>query len=198
MQVPLQVHFANVDKSDAVEARVRERVDRLERLHDRITSCRVHIEAPHKHHRKGNRYEVRIDLVIPDAELVVNNKPGDVNAHEDVYVAIRDAFDAIERQLKKRSDRLKGEVKSHEPPLQGRVAELHPEDDFGRAETVDGRLIYFHRNSVVGATLDELSLGDPVELSVHSDESSEGPQAGTVRPIRETQFVPDPAPHSGR
>jgi len=50
----------------------------------------------------------------------------------------------------------------------------------------------------VGATFDELSLGDPVELSVHSDEGPEGPQSWTVRPIRETQFVPDPAPRSGR
>ena len=71
------------------------------------------VAAPHQHHRKGNHFEVRIELRVPGAELAVSNKPGDINAHEDVYVAIRDSFDAMERQLEEWKRRLRGEVKLH-------------------------------------------------------------------------------------
>lgn len=101
MQTPLQIQFTNLDRSEAVEALVRERTARLEQLLDRITSCHVYIAAPHRQHRKGNRYEVRIEVRVPGTELAVNNKPGDINAHEDVAVAIRDAFNAMERQIKR-------------------------------------------------------------------------------------------------
>jgi hypothetical protein len=36
---------------------------------------------------------------VPGAALVINRDPGQDQAHEDVYVAMRDAFDAAERRL---------------------------------------------------------------------------------------------------
>lgn len=198
MQVPLQIDFSNVDHSDAVEARIRDRVARLERVHDRITTCRVHVRAPHHHHRHGYQYAVSIELVVPEAELVVNHKPGDINAHRDIYVAVRDAFDAMERQLKKHTQQARGDVKTHNASLlQGRIVELHPEADFGQIETTDNRLIYFHRNSIVDTSLEKLALGDTVELSVHYGESADGPQAGTVRRIGPMNYVPDPKSRIG-
>lgn len=192
MQTPLEISFNNMDPSDSIEARVREKVARLEQFYDRITSCHVFIDAAHKRHRKGNTYEVRIEVRVPGQELAVNNKPGDVHAHEDVYVAIRDAFKAMERQIKKWKARATGDVKAHETPLQGRIAELSLGEGFGQIATTDGRLVYFHKNSVIGVNFDDLNENDTVELVVQSDESEKGPQASSVRPIGPMKFKDSP------
>jgi ribosomal subunit interface protein len=111
---PLQVAFRNLDPSPAIEARVREKAQKLDRFYDRIMSCRVIVEAPHKYHHKGKLYRIRISLTVPDEELVVSRVPDDQHAHEDVYVAIRDAFDAMRRQLEDYARRRRGQVKHHE------------------------------------------------------------------------------------
>ena len=99
MQIPLEIAFKNMEKSDAVEARIREKAEKkLERFAGRITSCRVVVEAPHRHQHQGNCFDVRIDIHVPGEELVVTRESTDP-AHTDVYVAIRDAFDAVVRQL---------------------------------------------------------------------------------------------------
>ncbi|MBN4016387.1 ribosome-associated translation inhibitor RaiA [Rhodospirillaceae bacterium AH-315-P19] len=99
MELPLQITFRNMDPSESVETNVREKAMKLERFFDRITSCRVVIEAPHRHHHKGKLYNVRIDISVPGKEIVVNHNGPKNHAHEDVYVAIRDAFSAAVRQL---------------------------------------------------------------------------------------------------
>ncbi len=99
MQRALQVAFRNMDASEAVEADIRERVDRLERFCDRITGCRVVVEAPHRHHHKGNLYDIRIDIDVPGEEIVVKRSGPENQAHEDIYVAVRDAFGAATRRL---------------------------------------------------------------------------------------------------
>jgi ribosomal subunit interface protein len=107
MQIPLEVAFKNMEKSDAVEARIREKAQKLERFAERITSCRVVVEAPHQHQHHGHAYEVRIDIHVPGNELVVNGGGAKNPAHSDVYVAIRDAFDAAVRQLEDHGQKLK-------------------------------------------------------------------------------------------
>ena len=76
MNTPLQLTFHNVPHSQAVENAVKEAAVRLEAHHDRITSCRVVIDQPHRHHREGNLFEVRIDLKMPGVELVVKRELG--------------------------------------------------------------------------------------------------------------------------
>ncbi|GMR18067.1 MAG: HPF/RaiA family ribosome-associated protein [Gammaproteobacteria bacterium] len=181
MKLPLQVEFRNLKSSDAIEAKVRERADKLGNFSDDIMSCRVVIEAHHKHHHKGNLYHVRVDLKVPNAELVANRDPGEHQAHEDVYVAIRDAFDAMRRQLEDYVRRRRGKVKTHETPLHGHITELCPGEDYGKLETQNGRLVYFHRNSVVNADFNNLEIGTEVRFV---DEMGElGPQASTVHVI---------------
>ena len=114
MQTPLSVTFHNMERSDAVEARIREKVDKLETFHDRITSCHVVVEAPHRRHHKGKRYKVEIVLEVPGGEIAVSRAPGKNFAHEDIYVAIRDSFAAAQRQLQDHAQRQRGEVKTHE------------------------------------------------------------------------------------
>ena len=107
MQVPVEIVFHNVDRSPAVEAAVRERVAKLEQFSASITSCRVTVEAPHRHHQQGNLFAVRVDLHFPVGEAVVNRSPSENHAHEDVYVALRDAFKAARRQLQDHERRLR-------------------------------------------------------------------------------------------
>lgn len=117
MQIPLQITFHGIDHSDAVEERIRGKVAKLEQLCDRITSCRVVIEAHHRNtssmHHKGEPFHIRIDVTVPGSELVVARDPKDSHVNEDMGVALRDAFAAMERQVKEFADRSRGEVKTH-------------------------------------------------------------------------------------
>lgn len=94
-----EVTFRDIERSEAVEQRVQERAESLGRLSSRITTCHVVIQAPHRHHHKGKLYDVRIQLHMPGHEIVVSREGSQDHAHEDVYVVLRDAFDAAERQL---------------------------------------------------------------------------------------------------
>lgn len=114
MQIPVQVSFSNMTTSDAIRARVEELAGRLDRFHDRITSCRVVVRAPNKRQRKGRLYHVSIDLTMPGHEIVVNRNHPEDQAHEDVYVAIRDAFDALIRQVEDVARQDRGDIKTHE------------------------------------------------------------------------------------
>lgn len=188
MQTPLQISFTNLDRSDAVAALIRERAEKLEKFASGITSCHVYVDASNRR-RKGNRYKVRVEVRIPGTEIAVNNKPGDIRAHDDVLIAVRDAFDAMERRLKRRKPHPRSVLGGRAAPLQGKVAELHADAGFGQIAATDGRLIYFHANSVLNGGFGALSVGDAVELVVQDEESEKGPQASTVRPIGSLRFV---------
>ncbi|MGA0795017.1 MAG: hypothetical protein ACO3P0_02900 [Quisquiliibacterium sp.] len=54
-----------------------------------------------------------MELRVPGSELASSAPSSDSADHDDVYVPIRDAFDAIERQLDEWMERLRGEVKTH-------------------------------------------------------------------------------------
>ena len=117
MQLPVQITFRNVVRSDALEEKIRERAIRLDSYYDRITSCHVTVEAPHRHQHQGKLFQVVLHLVVPGTELVVNRAPQEHHAHEDVFVAVRDAFDAASRQLEDYSRRQRGDTKVHLEPL---------------------------------------------------------------------------------
>ena len=203
MELPLQITFRNMPPSQAIEDNIREKTSKLESFYDRIMSCRVIVEAPHRHHRKGKAYEVRIDLTVAGGELVINRSPKRLKAaksalaespeakliesHEpskhgaraDVYVAIRDAFNAAGRRLQDYARRQSGAVKLHESPPRARVSKLFPEENYGFLETPEGREIYFHGNSVFQPGFDELNVG--AEVYFAEEQGEKGPQASTVR-----------------
>lgn len=114
MQVPVQVSFHGIDHSDAVEERVREKVAKLEQFCSDMISCRVTIEQHHKNtsneHKKGEPFHVTIDVTVPGDELIVKRDPSPDNlkGHEDVGIALRDAFQAMERQVKDYVQRRRG------------------------------------------------------------------------------------------
>jgi len=115
MEQPLQISLRNMDPSPAIEARIREKVEKLEHVCDRIVGCVVTVEAPHRHHHKGKLYSVHIDVSLPGKDVHVGHTGPINHAHEDVDVAIRDAFDAATRQVEDHVRRMRGDVKTHTP-----------------------------------------------------------------------------------
>jgi ribosomal subunit interface protein len=127
MRLPLQVTFRNMDRSQALEADIEEKISKLDQFYDHIMSCRVVVEAGHKHHQQGNLFAVSIHLSVPGRELVVSRNPQENQAHEDAYVAVRDAFDALRRQLEDFVSTHRGEVKAHESTARGAEVALPTE-----------------------------------------------------------------------
>jgi cold shock CspA family protein/ribosome-associated translation inhibitor RaiA len=164
--------------SEAVEAAIREKAAKLDEFCDDIMSCRVMVESPHQHRHKGKLYHLRIDLTVPGDEIVIRRDPREDSTHEDVYVVIRDAFDAAKRQLEDYVRRRRGDVKTHPTLLQATVFRMFPSQDYGFLRTPDGREIYFHRNSLIDADFNDLDPG--TEVHYVEEEGQQGPQAASV------------------
>jgi len=181
MELPLQITFRDVPRSAALEADIREKAAKLDQFYEKVMACRVVVERPHGHHHKGELFHVRIDMTVPDNEIVINRGPDQHQAHEDPYVAVRDAFDAARRQLQDYARKQRGDVKHHEQPPHGKILELVPMQDYGTIESADGREIYFHRNSVIEADFDALEIGDEVWFA--EERGADGTQASTVHVV---------------
>lgn len=110
MQIPLQITIRDVEHSEALETHIRDKAKKLDEFFNHIMSCRVVVEMPHKHQRQGKQFNVRIDIGVAGGEIAINRDHA-----EDVYVALRDAFDVAKRQLEDYARKLRGDVKKHEP-----------------------------------------------------------------------------------
>ncbi len=168
-----QITLKDIPHSDAVEAKIRDKTAKLDMFHSRITGCRVTIESTQRRQHQGKLFSIRIDVTVPGSEIVINKVE-----HEDIYVAVRDAFDAAKRKLEEHERRQRGDVKTHEEPPVGRIVTLYAEQGYGFIETLDKREIYFHRNSVLGDGFDKLKVGSGV--SFIEEQGKEGPQAMRV------------------
>ena len=159
--------------SEALETHIRDKVQKLESFFEHIVSCRVVVEVPHKHKQQGKQFNVRIDLGVPGSEIVVNR-----DHHEDVYVALRDAFDAAKRQLEDYVRRMRRETKAHSQEHLGHVQRISQTDGFGFIRRSDGSELYFHRDNVISPSFDRLKEGDEVKFI--EEMGGEGPQAKRI------------------
>ena len=183
MELPLQITFRDVQHSDAMEAAIRERVAKLERFSNCIMACRVIVQKPHRSKQQGREFCVTIDVTLPGAELAVGHgRHGESHSNENVYVAMRDAFTAMLRQVQAFMAQRRREVKVHEPQPYARVTRLFPQDGYGFLTTPDGREIYFHGNSVLNGGFDHIDVGCEVRFAESLGEN--GPQASTVDVVR--------------
>jgi ribosome-associated translation inhibitor RaiA len=112
--IPVQITFRHMESSAAVETRIRELTDHLGTFSDRIQSCRVVLDSPHRHHHQGKVFAVKVQLHVPGEDVVVDMERPQRDGHDDVYVVLRDAFDAAKRQLQQRMASLRGDEKRHE------------------------------------------------------------------------------------
>jgi ribosomal subunit interface protein len=179
MRIPLELTFRNMPHSNAIEAAVHERVAKLERFFPRIISCRIVVEEVARRDKaRALVYRVRVDVRVPGRELVGDKAPPPQRFHEDVYIALRDAFDAVVRELEDFARRERGEVKCHEEHPRGRVSTLFPERGYGFIEGPDETTVYFHRHSVQNVGFDHLAVG--TEVSFIEEDGDKGPQARAV------------------
>ena len=179
MQTEPQITFRGMEASAAIEHTIREKIGRLENFHDRITSCRVVVEAPHRHGQKGQIYRIAIDIDVPGSVVVVNREPGQNHAHEDIHVAIRDAFSAAERQLEDHVRKVSGyRVKDHPAKEHGTIARIFLDEGYGFISTKPGEELFFQRASVTGDGWQNLDVGSKVHFTPMDGEK--GPYAVAV------------------
>ena len=203
--IPTQVTFRGIDRSDAIEADIREHVAWLEQFYEHIVGCRVLIERSDRHRHDGRHFHLRIELTVPDGPpIVISHEPSlhggrkdtEATAHRKrdeiegvrryAAVAIRESFDAARRKLQDFAREQRGVVKQHDVPAHGTVAELSPADGFGFIQADDHR-VYFNRASVLDAAFDRLSIGSSVAFV--EERGDKGPQASTVRLLGAHHYV---------
>lgn len=182
MQIPLKITFRHMEPSRVVEEKIEAQVAKLEKYYDRITGCKVLVEVPHQHHHKGKLYRVQVDLTIPQKEIITNRISDLNHAHEDVYIAIRDAFRAAKRRLEDAGRRQRGKVKAHSVLPTGKIVALFPKEHYGTIETGEGREIYFHQNSLLNGDFEGLEVGAKVRFL--EEEGINGPQASMVKTVK--------------
>jgi ribosomal subunit interface protein len=174
MRSSLQITGRDFELTDAIKQAVRERAEKLDNVYENIITCKVAIESPRRRHEKATFYDVHIDLTVPGEEIVVKR---DLN--EDLYAAIGEAFDAVQRQVQEFAEKRKGRVKKHEEIPYGKIHLLFPDRGYGFIVTAEGREVYFNENSVLNNHFKKLKVGDEVRFVEEMGEK--GPQASTVK-----------------
>lgn len=173
MKTPVHIQFHDMEASPALERSAREHVRKLELLAPDIMACRVGIDLEQKHKHQGRPYGVCIDLTLPGQELVVNRVHD-----EDVYVALRDAFDDMKRQLEEFVRQRWGQEKQHPVALHGEIVRLNDAGGFGFIRTPAGDESYFSRDNLASTPFENIRAGNKVQFI--PDPGGEGLQARRV------------------
>ena len=180
MNLPLEISFRKMRKSEMLESLIREKAAKLEEVCDHITSCRVIVEQPEKHQRSGRPYHVRLDIGVPPGHrIAVHSEPKVVEQTDSADTEIRHAFNEAFRQLKKLNERQHHHAKIHEQHRSDAVVEnVLYDQGFGFLRTQDNRQIYFHKNACQGNDFLRLTPGTGVYFNESLGE--QGPQATYV------------------
>lgn len=194
MQIPLEISYHNIDSSDWIDSYIRERAEHLDRVSGGVASCRVVIEQAQAQHQTGNPYRVRVEVTLPPRKDLVADKEEIVDDPLlQLRPIIRHAFDAVEKQVKKQKQLLRGEVKQHHSPQTlseprplaepiGFVVRLFRNQGYGFLKVAaDNEEYYFHRNAVLHNDFERIEMGTQVRFEPSIGE--EGPQASTVQII---------------
>lgn len=185
MQGALQVSFQGCPHSDEVERACEREVAKLETFCDALTNGSVVIRQPHHRHHKGDLFEVHVTLHMPGRVVTVNRAPPEHAKSEHIEIALREAFDTARRRLQDEMRLMRGVVKLHAEPEHGRVLRVDREGGFGFIGFPDGRELYFHAHSVLGADFAALVPGDVVTCV--EEPGQRGPQAASVQLVGHVQ-----------
>lgn len=183
--LPVQITVRDMPSSPALESHLLKKANKLNTYYDHINSCRIVIHIPQKHKHQGKLFSVCIDLTVPGKELVVNRK-----LDEDVYVAIRDAFHALQRQLESYARRRRGNVKTHELVMHGTVKKKLSDEGYGFIQGSDGSEYYFTPTTVSYPDFSQLQQGDTVQFI--GVPQSEGMQAHRVTRLKTNNIEHEP------
>ncbi len=179
MDRPLDIAFHNAPHSDAAEADIRQRVDKLGKRFPHMTGCRVSVEALHKQHQTGQAWDVHVVMSVPGQDLAISREPHKnklKGGRTDLAASIREAFRAAEKQLDAYKARIGGAgVTQTAGALTGTITTMEPGQDHGYLLNALGTQVYFHRDSVTNGSFASLREGDAVH---YVEETSD---AGPVR-----------------
>lgn len=173
MIIPLQITARDTELDDLIREEITERAEKLDKVYDKIMRCKVVVEEPKRHPHEGKMYSVHIIMTVPGAELVTKRE-----VNKDLYVAMRDSFQAARRKLEEFAREQRGEVKNHEESPRGQINALFPDKGYGFLTAPEGYDVYFHQNSVVNKEFKKLAVGTAVRFVEEMGEK--GPQASTV------------------
>lgn len=173
MKTHPHITVRDLPHSNAIESQVLKKIDKLEQFYQQIMRCDVVVEQNQKHNHQGKLYQVKIILSVPHKRLTINH-----GQDEDVYVAIRDAFNAARRQLQSYARQRRGTVKTHAIRLHGRIVKIFPKDRYGFIAE-NGNEYYFSEANLTNGDFDKLSVGSSVAF-IESVVPGGQPQANRV------------------
>jgi ribosomal subunit interface protein len=159
MQQPLQITFRDIDHSAAVEARIREKIDKLDTFYNHITSCKVVVGMVQKHQQQGKLHNISIFVSVPGKEFAVSHQP-----NENLYLAIQGAMDSLREQLDTYHRRLYGDTKDHGERLPGEIVRLMEDDCYGFIADEEKNEYYFNLTHLIGVKFNQLHVGDKVRF----------------------------------
>lgn len=159
MQQPLQITFRDIEHSAAVEARIREKIAKLDTFYNHITGCKVVVEQVQKHQHQGKLHNVAIYLTVPGKELTASHHP-----NENLYLAIQAATDSLREQLDAYRRRLHGDTKDHGERLSGEIVRLMEDECYGFIADAEKNEYYFNLTHLVDVKFYELYIGEKVRF----------------------------------
>ena len=206
MDVQPELAFRNVEPTDELKERILNGIDKLEEVYDHIITCRVMVEETNPGRKAGKLNHVRLDISVPNHDVIINRNPPEHPASQDLPQAVNEAFDKAWRKLRelKKQQRSNGAAQGRDLPPHGRVVRLLTDDTgvrYGFLMSRDGREIYFHENALSNdLDYDDLEVGTEVRFAERTGD--EGPQASTVAPLdtgdvgpHQEEEVPLQTPH---
>lgn len=189
MKVPLEISYRNVEKTNEVEETIRNEVQRLEKVCDYLSSCRVAIEERQKYQNQGSPFHVRVLLTVPPGHEISSTKTenkGDM--HESLTTVIRKAFKGAEKHLKRIVEQQRDHVKKHEQQeVNAVIVKIFQDEGYGFLKNNEGDEIYFHKNSVINDEFKRLQQG--IVVRYVEEMGKKGPQASTVRILARSRYT---------
>ncbi len=191
MRTALEITFRGLKKTPDMEKLIQEKTEKLEQVCRALVRCRVTVEVPQKHQQSGNPFRVRIQMTLPEKELVVKRDSGKGEMHDQLPKVLRDAYAAARRALVNTEELHRGKNKVHpEHTATAHVVRLFDYEGYGFLKDATGvREIYFHQNSVLNQDFHRLEIGTEVRFT--ESRGDEGPQASSV------EIVDKAAPRTG-
>lgn len=120
----VQVTFHGLERSEALEALILEKAEKLRLMHDRLQRIRVVIDMPHRSHSKGNQLEVKVECMLPGEDELVISRESELDAeHDSAFSLVREVFQAAQRVVRDQHKREETERRTAPHPTPSPAAE---------------------------------------------------------------------------
>lgn len=175
-RIPFEVTYHGMEASPVAEEQILAGMERLERLNAKVLHANVALARRAVRSAAAGIYEVKIRLSVPGPDIHVSRTPPAHVESENLVTAIGEAFERARRSIIEQREIVRGEVKAHGAVTRGEVTDVFPDHGFIRGE--DGRIVYFHRNSVLQDDWNAVEVGSHVRFA--DEPGEEGPHATAV------------------